>query len=121
LFSHAGHAATATPTGAVYGPFPKLANALTTTPVVIKASGGQLAWVACSNGSNATAFIQAFDTAGAVTLGMTVPKFIIPIRIGTEVTPLPATFVAGLKVAATTTATGMSAPSAALDCSFGII
>lgn len=117
---HPAAAATAAPnTNAVYGPFPKLALALTTTPVVVKAAPGSLAWVACANGNAGTVFIQAFNTTGSITLGTTTPTFIIPVQAGVAMLPIPVSFGTGLKVAATTTASGMTAPGASINCTFG--
>lgn len=102
-----------------------LANGLSTTPKTLKASPGMLAWLSCNNANNAAVFVQAFDVDGAtaVTLGTTVPSFTLALPVNTAAFSsfaLPANFFRGLKVAATTTATGATAPTTAVDCSFGI-
>lgn len=102
-----------------------LANGLSTTVKTVKASAGMLAWYNCGNTNAAPVFIQAFDVAGAttVTLGTTVPSFTLALPTSSAIhgnLALPANFFKGLKVAATTTATGSTAPGAAVDCSFGI-
>ena len=69
------------------------------------------------NSSNATAFVQFFDTA-APTVGTTVPKWSVPIpTLVHAFMSFPVAglyFSGGLWVAATTTVGGSSAPSAAL-------
>lgn len=104
----------------VSAPIPSKQSALTTTVKTIKATKGTLQWGQCYNPSNATAYIQVFDVVGTVTLGTTVPKLSLPIATLTNM-PItgPAQFFSAIKVAATTTAGGLTAPSTALDCNFG--
>lgn len=105
----------------VRGAVPVTAAALSTTVATIKSGNSTLQWLHCYNPSNAAAFVQIFDTAGAVTLGTTVPKVSIGIATLTSaMVPAPTSFLAGIKAAATTTATGSSAPSAAVVCNFGV-
>lgn len=100
---------------------PVLTNGLSTTPKVVKASNGAVELVACYNPNASAAYVQLFDTTGAVTLGTTTPKMSIGIPATQHVSvQVGAAFLAGIKVAATTTATGSTAPSAALDCNFAI-
>ena len=104
----------------VLAPIPKFADGLTNTAVTIKATAGQLQWATCYNPSDAVAYVQVYDTAGAVTVGTTTPVLSLPIATGANL-PItgPAQFFNAIKVAATTTATGGSAPSSPLTCSFG--
>ena len=101
------------------GSAPSLANGLSTTVKTVRAGNGALAFLSCYNPNAAVAYVQLFDTAGAVTLGTTLPK----LSIGVPATqsssfPIGAAFLAGIKAAATTTATGSTAPATALDCNF---
>ena len=74
--------------------------------------------ISLSNPSNAVAYFQFFDaaTAGAVTLGTTVPTFWIAVptvnAVNLEFGPVGYVFKSGMVVAVTTTPTGGSAPSA---------
>lgn len=72
------------------------------------------------NPSGATAYVQIYDTAGAVTVGTTTPTWSIGIKAGESVwmTDLNLNFANAIKVAATTTATGGSAPGTALEANF---
>lgn len=108
------------------GNVPFLADALSTTVKTVKSSGGALAWYACSNPNAAIAFVQVFDTTGAVTLGTTVPKVSLPVQAQAvtvlhlgNATGNGVAMLAGIKIAATTTPKGLTAPAVALDCSFG--
>lgn len=105
-----------------YGLNPSLKSALTATVVTVKSTNGVLGHLQCYNPSNAAAYVQVFDVSGAVTLGTTVPVLSFGL---TTLTNNSVEFTNGylfanaIKVAATTTATGSSAPSAALTCNFG--
>lgn len=104
---------------------PKLLAGLTTTVTSVKSSNaGQLGQLYCYNPNASAAYIQVFDVAKAsgVTLGTTVPvaSFGFAATTGASVLNLTALgihFANGIQVAATTTATGLTAPSTALDCS----
>jgi hypothetical protein len=104
---------------------PKLLAALSTTVLQVKGSAGVLGMVQCANSNASLAFIQIFDSAttASVTLGTTKPVLslgIPPTSVGgTGPTSVGFAFQNGIQVAATTTATGSSAPSTALDCSVG--
>lgn len=79
--------------------------------------------IVCSNPNAATAFVQLFDTTGVVTLGTTVPVASIPVPVGVgppSMPPLGLNFLAGLKIAATTTVNGAVAPADPLDCTLAI-
>lgn len=102
---------------------PYLANGLTTTVKTAKAAPGALTWWQCVNPNNAVSYVQVFDVASAttVTLGTTVPKAVLPLAANQSFgTTLALNFLLGIKLAATTTATGNTAPGVALDCTFGV-
>jgi hypothetical protein len=106
---------------------PKLANGLSTAVTSVKTSAGELGSYHCLNQSGAVAYVQVFDaaSAGAITLGSTVPTLSFGLPAASS---LPGGgnlewsngihFANGIQVAATTTATGSSAPSTAVDCNF---
>lgn len=99
---------------------PFKATGLTNTAVTIKATIGTIQWGTCYNPSKATAYVQFFDKSAAVTVGTDVP--VLSVAIATlQNMPIvgPSQFVNAIKIAATTTAGGNTAPSAALDCNFG--
>jgi hypothetical protein len=111
----------------VNGWSPKLANGLSTIVTSVKNGAGELGAYHCLNNSGADAYVQIFDvaTAGAVTLGTTTPVLSLGLPAASS---LPGGgnvewangihFANGIQVAATTTATGNTAPSPALDCNF---
>lgn len=101
----------------------KLGNALSTTVLSINASAGQLGMVQCYNPNSSQVYIQVFNVAsGSVTLGSTTPAFSVPIAAtstGGFVLPMfGVNFSTAISAAATTTATGSTAPSTAADCNF---
>jgi hypothetical protein len=101
------------------GSAPSLANGLSTTVKTVRAGNGALAFLSCYNPNATVAYVQFFDTVGTVTLGTTVPKLSIGVPATQHVSvPVGAAFLAGIKAAATTTATGSTAPGTALDCNF---
>lgn len=88
-----------------------------TTTATVSSQAGQVGGGSFINLNSAPAYIQMFDTTGAVTLGTTVPSFIQPIPA--NATPANGAgfvfsiyprinIVNGIKAAATTTATGAS-------------
>lgn len=97
-------------------------TALTTTATVSSAAG-RFGGGMFINLNSAPAYIQVFDTTAAVTLGTTVPTFVIPVPANATAAN-GAAFVMdlsvgiaitnGIKVAATTTATGATTVSTAL-------
>jgi hypothetical protein len=111
----------------VNGWSPKLANGLTNSVVSVKTSAGELGGYHCLNQSGAVAYVQVFDAAssGGVTLGSTAPTLSFGLPAAAS---LPGGgnlewsngihFASGIQVAATTTATGSTAPSTAVDCNF---
>ena len=100
----------------------KALPALSTTVTTIKASAGNLGSIICGNTNAAMEYLQLFDVAGTVTLGTTPPDWIVPIpstNVGGVILVVGLNFANAIKVAATTTATGSTAPGTALDCSAG--
>lgn len=100
-------------------------TALTTTATV-SAAAGKFGGAMFLNVNSAPAYIQVFDTTGAVTLGTTTPTFVIPIPANSTaangvgfVLPLEVgiAMANGIKIAATTTATGSTTVSTGL-CGF---
>jgi hypothetical protein len=101
----------------------KHSNALTNTVVQAGEDGRLNVYGAIVGNANAAAvYIQFFDkaAAGTVTLGTTVPDFVImvPQNWTTEILPDRALkyFANGCRYAATTTATGSTAPAASVVC-----
>jgi hypothetical protein len=97
-------------------PFSYLAQ--TTTVRTVKTTPGSFKGYMVYNPNATVAYIQMFDTAGAVTLGTTAPTFVIPIPATSGANVLTddgITLSQGLKLACTTTATGSTAPSTGLD------
>lgn len=92
-------------------------TALSNTAVAIKASSGRVYGYSLFNPSIATVFIQFFNVAAAsVTVGTTTPLFVVAVPAGGAVNvlaALPITFSAAFSMAATTTATGSTAPATA--------
>lgn len=97
-------------------------SALSTTVATIKASAGELGTYNCANTNSTFAYIQVFDVSGTVTLGTTAYNYLIPLppsSAGNVEWANGIHFANAIKVAATTTATGSTALTTALDCSFG--
>lgn len=103
----------------------RISGGLSTTVTALKSSAAsKLGALELYNPNSSVAFVQIFNvaTAGAVTLGTTVPNKVIGIP------PLQSyamswgdagvNFSSGLQVAATTTATGSSAPTTPVEASF---
>lgn len=92
-----------------------------TTATNVKASSGALYYLAATNTNATVCYIQAFDVVqGSVTLGTTVPKFVLGLgaAVGATnfatMTPMGLYFGTGISVAATTTPTG------AATCATGV-
>jgi hypothetical protein len=101
---------------------PKLLNAQSTTITTVKASAGKVGWLDCANPNSLEAYLQFLDNA-APTLGTTVPVMAIGF-MPNQMKNIPfadvgVNFATAIKVAATTTATGSTAPTLALDCNVG--
>lgn len=106
---------------AVGGSTPSLAAALSTTVTAIKASAGSLYLVQCYNPNATVAYAQVFNIAsGSVTLGTSTPLLSVPIPAtsngGFAMSTVPVAFGTAMSWAATTTATGSTAPGTALTC-----
>lgn len=111
----------ATPALALDGAAPRLTTALTNSAQTLFGASARLAWYQCLNPSNAAAYVQLFDTTSAVVLGTTVPNAVVSLYTNeSQFGMVDLNFFTGVKVAATTTAAGSSAPSAALTCTFGL-
>lgn len=100
---------------------PKLLSGLSTTVTAVKASSGQVGMIQCYNPNSSQVYIQIFDAATTgVTLGTTPPKLSIAIgatSTGGFILSAPGIgFSTAISVAATTTATGSTAPATAPDC-----
>src|ERR1019366_5173382 len=100
---------------------PKMLNALSNTAVSIKSSAGTLGMLICGNVNSSQEYIQVYNIAsGSVSVGSSTPVLSIPIPAaangGFTLSVVGITFSTAISVAATTTATGGSAPSTALDC-----
>lgn len=101
-------------------------NALSTTVVAVRMNREtSLFAFTIYNASNAVAYVQCFDQATPtdVSLGTTAPTWVIPVPTVASVSlalPQAVVFAKGLQVAATTTATGSSAPSSALDVALAV-
>ncbi|SRR5579885_1944922 len=108
---------------AIGGSKPFLANSLSNTAVTVKSSAGTLQSYYCYNPNASVAYVQIYDTSGAITVGTTTPKWSIGIPATSAANlGLPQNglgFANALKVAATTGATNSTAPGTALDCNFG--
>lgn len=108
---------------ALTGWTPLRRSALTNTVVTNKGTPGVMGGYHCYNPAAAVTYLQIFDVASAttVTLGTTVPdlSFGIPAGGGGNLEwANGVAFTLGTKIAATTTATGSTAPATALDCNF---
>lgn len=102
---------------------PYFANAITTT-VAPTSAAGKFGGYMLINLNSTPAYLQVFDTTGAVTLGSTAPTFVIPIPANaTAANGLAANvelangikITNGIKCAATTTSTGASTVSTGLS------
>lgn len=100
---------------------PVRASALSTTVVTVSGAG-ILDSIILFNPNTSVAYVQIFDISGTVTLGTSIPRLSIgvPKEDSVCLSGLNLKFPNAIKVAATTTAAGSSAPSTALDCNFGV-
>ena len=93
-------------------------TALSNTKAAVKASGGTLGGYMLYNPNAAVTYVQVFDAASAnVTVGTTTPTYVIPLppASGANIEfTLGISHATAITVAATTTATGSSAPSSAV-------
>jgi hypothetical protein len=88
-----------------------------TSTATVSGAAGKFGGYMFINTNASVAYMQVFDTTGAVTLGTTVPTFVVPIPAGAganlEITNGIA-IASGIKVAATTTPTGATTVSTGL-------
>lgn len=100
---------------------PVTVSALTNTVKVVRLSEPAGVWsMTVANPSAAIAYVQCFDALkpADVTLGTTVATWVVPVTTAQTITVAPTqpiSFLKGLQIAATTTATGSTAPATALD------
>ena len=100
-------------------PFLDAAQGATVTTV--KGSAGELGAYHCLNPNSTPAYVQVFDTLSTVTLGTTIPVLSLGLPAsdgGNLEWGMGIHFANAIKVAATTTATGSTAPGTAVDCNF---
>jgi hypothetical protein len=87
------------------------------TTATVSGAAGKFGGYMFFNPNNTVAYIQVFDMTGAVTLGTTSPTFVIPLPAGgaanVEFT-IGIGLTNGIKIAATTTATGATTVATAL-------
>lgn len=112
------------PLGTAGGITPLKLNALTNGAIAIKASAGQLLMLQCGNTNASEAYVQVYNVAfGSVSVGTTAPTLSIPIAAtstgGFALSLVGLQFGTAISAAATTTATGGTGPSTALDCNVG--
>lgn len=95
---------------------PYFANAITST-VTVSSAAGKFGGYMLINLNSSPAYLQVFDTTGAITLGSTAPTFVIPIPANSTASngvganlelANGVTINNGIKVACTTTANGAS-------------
>jgi hypothetical protein len=106
----------------IAGATPVIKSALSTTVFTLASGVAILDSVICYNPhATADAYVQFFNTTSSVTLGTTVPDYFIPCPHSSNCGGMNTNinFGTGIKLAATTTSTGSSAPTTALECSFG--
>lgn len=93
-------------------------TALTNTKVAVKASAGTFGGYMVYNPNASVTYIQVFDVASAsVTLGTTAPTYVIPIPAAAAANvefTLGINHTTAITLAATTAATGSSAPASSL-------
>lgn len=109
----------------VTGSTPYSNTALSNTKQTVKSSSGRLYGYHLFNPNTSSIFVQFFDAlAASVIVGTTTPTFVLtipanatsPATLDTQLT-VPISFGTGIVVAATTTATGSTAPTTPLNCS----
>lgn len=101
---------------------PYFNSALSTTVQSVKSSAGKLGGWYIYNPNAAVAFVQIFNVAsGSVTLGTTTPTLSLGIPATSAANLMNgegADFATAISIAATTTATGLTAPGTALPVNF---
>lgn len=108
-------AATVEPAATAVGLDTFRATNLTNTSQAVKASAGNLYSVHIENSNSSKAYVQFYDLAsGSVTVGTSTPKktlFIPPNGAYDFDWAIPVAFATAISIAATTTATGSTAPT----------
>jgi hypothetical protein len=105
--------------GTTGGATPALQNALT-TPIVVKASAGQVYKVQCDNLAGATnAWVQLINASATPALGTAVlDQVALPVGgTGGFALPVGEAFATGISIGASTTPNGVTAVSTAVNCS----
>ncbi len=102
-------------------------NSLSTTVLTVKGSAGNMYNMTAINQNTVDAYIQFYDT-GSPSVGTTAPtySFLVPAGVASTIAGgfseqwvVPLTFSTNIKIAATTTATGSSAPSTNIVVNIG--
>jgi hypothetical protein len=110
-------------TAAARGGYSVSSQTSLTSTATISGSAGKFGGIMFMNLNSAPAYIQVFDTTSAVTLGTTTPTFVIPIPANATAAngvaavhefSVGISIANGIKVAATTTATGSTTVSTGL-------
>jgi hypothetical protein len=123
----ASSASTSIVTATDEGWTPIVLTSITNTAQAVSSSAGRLGVVHCFNPNANVTYLQVYNVAsGSVTVGTTVPAWVVPISSSTT-DGMTLAHSAGIKlggsaisVAATTTPTGGTAPSSSLGvCSIG--
>jgi hypothetical protein len=101
-------------------------TALSTTVAQVKGTSARSYDIHVDNGNAAMTYIQCFNVPAAttVTLGTTTPDLVLGIPgngVLDKSMAYPYSFSNGLKIAATTTPTGSTAPGTALNVSLGYV
>lgn len=92
--------------------------ALSNTSATVKSVPGIVGGWFIDNPNSSMTYVQFYDTTSAVTVGTTLPDFFLGIPAnGAANVHLPIKFTKGIKIAATTTRTGASAPASSLGVS----
>jgi hypothetical protein len=111
-----------TPTPSTTGGWtPYSFGALSTTVQTVKGSAGTLGGYFIYNPNATVTYVQIFDVSGAVTLGTTAPTLSLGIPAASAANlekALGSNFANAIKIAATTTRAGSTAPGTGLDVNF---
>lgn len=108
------------PLGTSGGWTPTALTAITNSSQTVKGSAGQLGYALCDNPNNAWSYLQFFN-ATSPSVGTNVGFIPLPPNLsgGMTLSVVGLQFSNSIKVAATTTPTGSTAPGTNLNCSFG--
>jgi hypothetical protein len=108
------------PLGTTAGWTPKSLTAITNSAQTVKSSAGQLGYAQCDNNNAAWTYLQLLD-ATSPTLGTNVGFIPLPpnLSAGMTLSVQGLQFANAIKVGATTTPGGSTAPGTSVNCSFG--